>query len=290
MELVKMASFNALYALPIRVRRRLLYLRTYRRNPELSTPVKFSEKMQWRIINDRRPHIGLAGDKIRMKKYAAEVCPEVQIPETLWAGTDPRAIADVDWGCSWVAKPIAGAGHVTFGEGAIGSSGARLDRMLSAPVRELKLRAEWLGSLAADGFLLEKKLPSTSSLAPPEYKFWTFHGRVEMVYFRIPDEYGVTKGHRYYDRDWHSLNLKKSDVEVVDEVPCPDRLREMIVIAEKLAEDFDFVRVDLYDTPDGVYFGELTPYPTRGLQRFDPPEADTWLGSMWNLPRIEDVR
>lgn len=290
MNTFKKMSFNILYSLPLSVRRRLLYLRTYGRLPNLKEPAKFSEKMQWRIINDRRRHIGLAGDKLEMKRYAAVICPQVNIPETLWSGDDPRDIEDVEWNCEWVMKPIAGAGHVTFGAGAVASNPEAIERVLAAPIEDLKLRAEWLGAQASGGFLLEAKLPSLDAEAPPEYKFWTFHGRVEMIYFRVPDEYGVTEGHRYYDRDWESLDLRKSDVKVVDDVQRPARLKEMIAIAEELAAEFDFVRVDLYDTPRGIFFGELTPYPTRGLQRFDPPEADKLLGDMWTLPRIDDVR
>lgn len=41
-------------------------------------------------------------------------------------------------------------------------------------------------------------------------------------------------------------------------VPKPKHLDEMITYAEKLAEDFPIVRVDLYEVNDKVYFGEMT--------------------------------
>ena len=39
----------------------------------------------------------------------------------------------------------------------------------------------------------------------------------------------------------------------------------MIAAAEALAAGFDFVRVDLYDGSDGIYFGELTFTPAASL-------------------------
>ena len=42
----------------------------------------------------------------------------------------------------------------------------------------------------------------------------------------------------------------------------------MIRVAGQLSKPFDFVRVDLYDTPSGVYAGELTFTPGAGLEPF----------------------
>ena len=57
----------------------------------------------------------------------------------------------------------------------------------------------------------------------------------------------------------------------------------MIRLAEKLAEDFDFIRVDMYNIDGRLYVGELTCYPGGGQIRWIPREYDYWLGSMWRL-------
>ena len=46
-------------------------------------------------------------------------------------------------------------------------------------------------------------------------------------------------------------------------------------IAETLSADFDFVRVDLYDTGKQVYFGELTFTPNSSLLTFWTKDAIT---------------
>jgi hypothetical protein len=48
-----------------------------------------------------------------------------------------------------------------------------------------------------------------------------------------------------------------------------------------LAEGFDFIRVDLYDTADKVYFGEFTITPGAGTSQYTPHEFDHYLGSLW---------
>ena len=59
----------------------------------------------------------------------------------------------------------------------------------------------------------------------------------------------------------------------------------MVSVAERLGEEFPFVRVDMYDVDGEVYVGELTFTPTAGLHPFDPPETDLLLGRLWRKPR-----
>lgn len=52
----------------------------------------------------------------------------------------------------------------------------------------------------------------------------------------------------------------------------------MIIIAEKLANGINNVRVDLYDINNKVYFSELTFYHNGGMVAFEPYEMDERLG------------
>jgi hypothetical protein len=57
----------------------------------------------------------------------------------------------------------------------------------------------------------------------------------------------------------------------------------MIAAAQALSLGVDFVRVDLYDIDGTAYFGELTHYPNKGLNAFDPPSLDERLGGYLTL-------
>lgn len=59
----------------------------------------------------------------------------------------------------------------------------------------------------------------------------------------------------------------------------------MIAIARDIGRDYDFIRVDLYEALGKIYFGEITPYPTGGLAKYNDPEFDRMLGSYWRLPK-----
>lgn len=64
-----------------------------------------------------------------------------------------------------------------------------------------------------------------------------------------------------FDLKWnHIPELIPAGSEVAGDgsMAKPEKLDEMLEIAKKLAEDFEFVRVDLYELNGKIYFGELT--------------------------------
>ena len=58
----------------------------------------------------------------------------------------------------------------------------------------------------------------------------------------------------------------------------------MIEIAETLAEDMPFVRVDLYSVKNQILFGELTFMPAAGYWKFIAPVWDYTVGEYLHLP------
>ena len=67
-------------------------------------------------------------------------------------------------------------------------------------------------------------------------------------------------------------------------ITLPENLKKMQELAEKLALNETFLRVDFYEVDGRVYFGELTFYPASGIGRFVYEDNDKMLGSWLNLP------
>ena len=88
----------------------------------------------------------------------------------------------------------------------------------------------------------------------------------------------------FFYPDWSEIKLTAYKDAVPDPLPAkPDNLTEMIQIAERLGKGLDFIRVDMYDTTDGLVLGEMTVYPERGARRTPTacPKFNRWLGSQW---------
>ena len=80
----------------------------------------------------------------------------------------------------------------------------------------------------------------------------------------------------------HQTNGLWSEKHTPDEIVSilePEGIRELIDIAERLAEDIDYTRVDLYYADGKWYFGEFTNY-----QSSCHPQSNEWEelgGRLW---------
>jgi hypothetical protein len=62
----------------------------------------------------------------------------------------------------------------------------------------------------------------------------------------------------------------------------PKNYEEMLFVASKLFEGFDFVRVDLYNIDGQIYSGELT-FTPAGALKLRPTAWDSKLGDKWKM-------
>lgn len=121
-----------------------------------------------------------------------------------------------------------------------------------------------------------------------DYKFWCFKGKVKFIQVIC----GRNKGNfnsNYFNKDWETVEIRRKSHPPIDPnlLICPNRLEEMIYIAENLSQDIPFVRVDLYHTPDRIYFGELTFFPVGGFVDFSNKDDDSLLGSWIDMSLVE---
>ncbi|MBQ8261055.1 MAG: hypothetical protein IJZ00_02105 [Lachnospiraceae bacterium] len=115
-----------------------------------------------------------------------------------------------------------------------------------------------------------------------DYKFWCFNGKVEFIMFLSERAQGLKMNN--YDRDWKLLPFTYDFPNSTREIPKPEKLDEMIEIAEKLATGFPHVRVDLYQLNDGtIKFGEMTFTSDCGVCRWSNDTIDYELGKMFEI-------
>ncbi|MGY1848207.1 MULTISPECIES: ATP-grasp fold amidoligase family protein [unclassified Blastococcus] len=272
--------------LPLPAKRALLFREAHGRFPR-RPPRTFTEKLNWRVVHDRRPLIAQLGDKLAMKAYAARVCPEVRVPRVLWAGTDVADLAGVPLPEHWVLKPNHGTMRVRLASGRPDVAALReaTAGWLDEPL--FPTRGEWVYSRARRLLLVEEFL-GRPGVPPADHKLLVFGGRVRLVQV---DTGRFSAGHRrrLYTAEWSPLPFVDPGMTLGPADPPPASYPAMRAVAEALGREFDFVRVDLYDVDGELWFGELTPYPGGGLDRLHPV-VDRALGACWDLPPRAAVR
>ena len=140
---------------------------------------------------------------------------------------------------------------------------------------------EWCYKNIRPRILIESLLERSAGRIPEDYKFYMFGGKCFMIQLDI-DRFGK---HTIdlFTPNWERLNVRWNfpNPEIV--WSKPEQLSEMLRVAEVLSNGFDFIRVDLYITTEGIKFGELTNYPDAGQTPFEPLDFDLWLGSKWKI-------
>ena len=120
---------------------------------------------------------------------------------------------------------------------------------------------------------------------PTEYKIHVFNGKARNLY--VVTSRGVDIKYNNYYIDWTPFDgsqfngWKKTDYPLKK----PSNFDEMVVVAEKLASKFPFVRVDLYNINGKIYFSEMTFTPAKGTLILDDDQCDFEMGKWLDISK-----
>ena len=81
-------------------------------------------------------------------------------------------------------------------------------------------------------------------------------------------------GDNLFDVDWNNMAFALEKENNPNPLSRPTNLLEMLNIAKKLSERFNFIRVDLYSNNKKIYVGELTNCHASASALFIPIDAE----------------
>ena len=252
-------------------------------DPDLKNPKTYNEKLGCRIIRDRNPLIPITTDKVAARDYvAAKVGSDVLIPVY---GVFER-VEDIVWEElpeSFVLKAAHGCGMNIIVRQKGSADREAILREAGGWLRQnyYEVYREWAYRSIPRRLIVEQLLLDENGDIPSDFKFLVFNGRVALI--RVHG--GRFGQHRvnFYDRDVQPVPIRQIFDEDLDYTP-PPALASLVPLAEKLAEDFDYARIDLYLIGDKPWFGEITHNDGTAGIPFTPREFDRTLGDLWTLP------
>ncbi|MEI6271445.1 MAG: ATP-grasp fold amidoligase family protein [Chloroflexota bacterium] len=292
--------------LPLSLKRHILYLRKQGRWGNFRSPQLFTEKMQWRIINDRRELLRTSCDRRANRDTVERACNaaglSIELPALVaWSDTAAgmmeelrRLHAEERLPKKWVLKPNNSSGRaaVTEGEPDFPIIEATL-REWAPKGRFHSLHWIWPYVQATPGFIAEGWVGPINE-NPEEWTIWMAGEKA--CFYLLQQRIGDGRTARgYFDGEWKDLGdiYKKYAVSPPIVMPAPPPQRELMDrFATAIAQPWDFLRVDLFFADDKVWFGELTPFPWEGipLMRDIRETIDLPIGTAWQLPSLESVR
>ena len=120
---------------------------------------------------------------------------------------------------------------------------------------------------------------------PTEYKIHVFNGKAKNLY--VVTSRGVDIRYNNYYIDWTPFDgsqfngWKKTDYPLTK----PSNFDDMVKMAETLANEFPFVRVDLYNINGKMFFSEMTFTPAKGTLILDDDKCDFEMGEWLDISK-----
>jgi hypothetical protein len=255
------------------------------RFPNLRNPTTFNEKILERCLYPDPRYVDLS-DKLKVREYvAAKIGSEYLVPLI----ADPPAFTESVFKAlpsAFVMKATHGSGFVKIVRNKEETTFEELDalaqRWLSTDFYSMYRERHY--RLVERRIFFEALLLNEDGRVPADMKFHVFNkesGNPKIFILVISDRFGERPRGDIYDEDWNLLDIgmgKYSRSPKPD--PRPKNLDTLLWAARELASDFEFVRVDLYNSNDVIYFGELTFTPGAGMFALTPDKVDYEWGKL----------
>lgn len=258
----------------------------------LDNPQTFNEKLQWLKLYDRNPEYTIMVDKYKVRDYIKEKIGEEYLIPLIGVWDNPD---DIDFD-ALPDKFVLKCNHNSGLGMCICKDKSKLN--IENVKSELKkglaqdyylTGREWPYKNVPRKIIAEKYMTDTSDSSDfTDYKFFCFNGYVDCVMVCLERSSGDTKFF-FFDRNWNLKRLNTRGKNAPDgfTISKPSQMDKMFEIAAKLSKGLPFVRIDLYQSNDHIYFGEITFFPDSGFDANLLPETDKYFG---NLIHLEDVK
>lgn len=256
------------------------YAAFYGRPPDLHRPTRFSEYLCRQMIDliaSEDQSQTLLSDKLRARDIIARIAGPQYLNELYWIGSDHRSIPLESLPRPSIIKTNHGSGG-----NVILSDSSNLD-LIRKKLRNWLASNYFYSSLEYQYYrieprvLVERILRDDFDDGPRDYRFFCFYG--EPYCIQVDNRFHDINP--FYDLRWKKIGLRYRPRARDVDVPAPKSLDLMVELAKKMSRAHPFVRVDFFDSTDGVYFSELTFTPVSGLFQFCDPIWDELLGDQW---------
>ena len=254
-------------------------------------PQTFNEKIQFRKLYDNNTLYSICADKYKVREYVKEkIGEEYLIP--LLLVTDK--LTEEQWDKlpnQFVAKANHNSGPVQIVKD---KSKANKKEIIKELNRQIKLdfgifSMEKYYSDIPRKIIVENFLKTSGPLN--DYKIHCFRDKANVrrqFIEHILDSNDLGKlTSCFYNENWEKIGLSLNGVDYKEKVEKPKNLDKMLILAKKLSEDFNYVRVDFYNIDGKIYFGELTFCNWSGMGKFSNEEWNYKFGSYWNQKKLK---
>lgn len=262
-------------------------LRTYGRFLDLKNPVFYGEKLQWIKLYGNLEMFNNFADKYRVREFIKNTIGDIYLLKLIGVYED---ISEINYDLlpeKFVLKLNDGSDKNIICRDKSSLDIKKTNRRLRKLFKEdyYKYTKEPQYKNIKKKIMCEEYLEGKSGTLI-EYDLHCFSGKVHHIEVHT----GRFQNYRedFFLSDWTRINTRGKVKNSSGYIEKPIYLDKLIELAEKLAEGFEYVRVDFNGVDEKLYFSELTFTPSNGTDRYNPIEFDLELAELISLERYNN--
>ncbi len=255
---------------------------------DFNKPKTFNEKIQWLKLYDRKPIYTTMADKVEAKNWVAgRIGDEFIIPTiAIYKKFDEIEFEKLPQQFVMKCSHDSGSVVICKDKSSFDFNNARNVIETGLNRNWYIIGREWAYKNVKPRILIEQFMVDKYHNDLTDYKFYCFNGVPKFLYV----SYGLADHDsamiNYMTLDWQFAPFHRPDFAEYNVLPPrPTTFNQMIHLARSLSEGTTFLRVDLYEINEHIYFSELTFYPGCGMTPFIPDYYDKKCGDMITLPK-----
>lgn len=273
--------------LPDRPYIKLVYRVQMGRALNLDSPMRYSEKIQWLKLYDRRPEYSIMVDKADAKQWISKIVGDQYVIPTVGVWDKFDQIDFTQLPNQFVLKCTHDSGGVVICRDKqhfdYQAAKTKLQRSLR---RSYYLRwREWPYKHVKPRIIAEPYLEDSKTGELRDHKILTFHGEPKIFYITSGRKVGDRRT-VFFDMELQHLDLRDDDDNAELPPEIPSSIGTMLSLASELSRNTPHLRVDFYEIDGKPYVGELTLYYLSGYAPFDPDAWDSIFGSWIDLSEV----
>lgn len=266
---------------------KMIYAIAFREKLNIEQPTTFTEKLQWLKLNDRNPQYTKMVDKCEAKEFVGKIIGSQYIVPTIGVWDNFNQINFDLFPNSFVLKTTHDSGSVVICKDKKDFDLKKAKKIITKSLKNnyFYMCREWPYKNVKPRIIAEEYLGDLDTMDIKDYKFFCFDGKPEVLLVCSERMTSDNMCKTWFDSDFNMLDIVENNHRRDMNLTKPENYEKMKEIASKLSKNIPFVRIDLYEVDNRVYFGEITFFPSGGIERFSPEEWNYELGKKIDLKK-----
>ena len=212
----------------------------------LKNPQTFNEKINWLKLNDRTELHTISADKFKVRDYIASKIGVIYLVPLFYNTKSPKDIVPEmlpDFPVIIKTNHNSSGGIIVKRKSDINWKRARFDLKKNLKENYFYSSREWQYKNIVPRIIIEKLLIDKNGDIPYDYKLHCFNGK--LVFTQVDLDRQTNHTRNLYDVDWNVIPCKwvyNNGKNIEKPIPY----EKMKNLAETIAADFIYVRVDFY--------------------------------------------